>query len=157
MKIHKWIANRLKRGPERTSENGKGKWRSINGRHDDEPYLIRYFLFDSRWFDIYIHEIKRSDDAPDFHDHPWPFFHMIMEGSYIEEAPGENLGEKFRNRRKRGYFAFRRAEYAHRLVLDQGDAWTLVISGKRCRKWGFVSALTGCWVHWKSYIEGERC
>jgi len=160
VKLHRKIAARIKRGPERTRDNPKGRWRNINGRGDDQPYIVRYYLFECRFFDIYIHEIKRSDDSPDYHDHPWPFVHVILEGEYIEEAPWEAVKSRIVKRVRRrtpGYIAFRKANYAHRLELDKGDAWTLVMSGPRSRKWGFVDRVTGCWTHWKAYVQGERC
>lgn len=167
MKLWRKIAEKMRRKPERSKNNPKGRWKPINGRIDgDAPYMVRYYLFECRWFDIYIHQIMRSDDSPDFHDHPWPFFHVILEGRYFEESPdifeslttpGKQIVSFDHNLRKPGFMAFRPADYAHRLELTHGEVWTLVISGRKRREWGFLDRITGCWTQWRKYTEGERC
>lgn len=49
-------------------------------------YLRRYFLFRSRFGNIYLHQILRSDDDPDPHDHPWSFVSLILSGGYVDEG-----------------------------------------------------------------------
>jgi hypothetical protein len=48
-------------------------------------YLRRFYLVKSRWFNIFVHHIMRSDDDPDPHDHPWWFFTLVLRGGYYDE------------------------------------------------------------------------
>lgn len=125
--------------------------------HDRErlvdPYLIRYTVFKTQWFAVYLHRILRSDSTADYHDHPWAFAHLILEGRYIEETPSRPA-----RRVRPGSFAIRGPRYAHRLELIDGEVWTLVIVGRKRRQWGFVGRRTGCWLPWDRYVfSGERC
>ena len=51
---------------------------------DGQPYLRRYYILKTRWFRIYLHEILRSDEDRDCHDHPWNFTSIILKGGYWE-------------------------------------------------------------------------
>jgi hypothetical protein len=143
----------------------------INGRAaEGPPLIVRWKLLGIPGLKVYIHKICRPDDTPDYHDHPWPFWHRILEGAYREELPGG------RSRVLReGYSAFHGPGYAHRVadvrlpkdpMHGSGpietetyfeDAWTLVVVGPRLRHWGFVDAARGCWTPWERYTAGERC
>ena len=38
----------------------------------ENPYLLRWWLIPrNRWFNVYLHQFKRSDDDRALHDHPW--------------------------------------------------------------------------------------
>jgi hypothetical protein len=58
--------------------------RPLPGQAEGDPYLYRYRLCGGRWGAVYLHRIVRADNAPDLHDHPWPFWHIILEGGYFE-------------------------------------------------------------------------
>lgn len=131
----------------------------------EDPYLIRYTVFKTKLVSLYLHKIIRSDSTRDYHDHPWPFAHIILEGGYWEETP-------IRTRLKfPGAIAFRRANYSHRLELltdikhhnltgqiKELETWTLVLIGPKQREWGFIGRMTGCWVKWDNYVfNKERC
>lgn len=49
-------------------------------------YLRRYYIVKSKYFNIFLHNIQRSDDDPDPHDHPWSFLSLILKGGYTDEA-----------------------------------------------------------------------
>lgn len=49
-------------------------------------YLRRWYLFKSKHFNIMLHNIRRSDDDPDPHDHPWGFVSIILRNGYQDEA-----------------------------------------------------------------------
>lgn len=49
----------------------------------DSPYLIRYTLIDTKYFQVCVHVFLRSD-ADDMHDHPWPFASLILWRGYNE-------------------------------------------------------------------------
>jgi hypothetical protein len=48
-------------------------------------YLRRFFIFRSRWGQVLLHKIARSDDDKDPHDHPWDFTSLILKGGYLDE------------------------------------------------------------------------
>lgn len=48
-------------------------------------YLRRWYLFKSKYFNIMLHNIRRSDDDPDPHDHPWGFVSVILRNGYVDE------------------------------------------------------------------------
>ena len=45
---------------------------------DGVVHFRRYRLLSTPWFNIYIHNILRSDEDAHFHDHPWGFFSFIL-------------------------------------------------------------------------------
>lgn len=98
------------------------------------PYLRRWYVLSTPWFRIYLHNILRSDDDRALHDHPWNNVSIILKGEYTE-LPGEwGHGQVY----GAGSIIFRKAETAHRLVVDAGTSmWTLFLTGRYRRKWGF--------------------
>jgi hypothetical protein len=129
-------------------------------------------------FSVYLHRVVRPDNSPDLHDHPWPFWHLILEGGYEEEffmghggwgkrttigltGVPDRLGWSLRCRPLApGYWCFHRAGFAHRVsrfMEDRKESWSLVVVGLKTRDWGFLNRVSGCWVQWESYINGDRC
>jgi hypothetical protein len=57
--------------------------RVIMDRVNGEPYLERYYVFlkdrDRFPFNIFVHKFLKSD-PDDVHDHPWPYFTIILKG-----------------------------------------------------------------------------
>jgi hypothetical protein len=118
------------------------------------PYLIRRTIFAiTKWFSIKLHKIILSDDVCT-HDHPWPFFTIILKGGYFEWTPlfkpltneDDDIGEdllyengkilKFRNGSdgeievKRwhgpGSILYRPAEFRHQLELAKDEHGNLI-------------------------------
>lgn len=117
-------------------------------RSSNEPYLIRYTLIKNKWFSIKIHKILLSDDAC-WHDHPWSFISFILKGGYKEYSDKNPNGKFF----KPLSVLWRPAEWKHRLEITQ-PCWTLIISFKRKRKWGFFTKEG--WVEWFNYNQGSN-
>ena len=67
-----------------------GRKRVIYDRLENEPYLIRYYLFlkDRKWFpfNIFLHKFMKGD-PDELHDHPWPYATLILKGGYWEVTP----------------------------------------------------------------------
>ena len=67
-----------------------GRHRVIMDRVNGEPYLERYYVFlkdRNRFpFNIFVHKFLKSD-PDDVHDHPWPYFTIILKGGYYEWTP----------------------------------------------------------------------
>jgi hypothetical protein len=97
---------------------------------EGEPYLQRWFLFRSRWFNIYLHKIFLPDADREQHDHPWDFMSFVLSGGYIEQS-GDYT-------RRIKWFNARQADKPHRvLALTRTPTWTLVFTGPKKRIWGF--------------------
>ncbi|MFY9716316.1 MAG: hypothetical protein WAK40_00025, partial [Thermoplasmata archaeon] len=50
---------------------------------EDLLYLRRFILLGTRFGNVYLHHICRSDDDADPHDHPWSFVTFILSGEYV--------------------------------------------------------------------------
>jgi hypothetical protein len=115
------------------------------------PYLLRWHVIPrNRWFNVYLHKIVRDDDDRALHDHPWWSFSVLLWGRLHEiDKNGMNLISF-----PLFIFRLRSAQYAHRLELKSNVAWTLFITGRRIREWGFHCPQG--WRHWKDFTSGEH-
>lgn len=130
----------------------------------EAPYLRRWWIIPrNRFFNIYLHQILKSDDDRALHDHPWFNMSIVLKGGYWEHTPN---GKIWRNPAS---IVLRRPTTSHRLelatklalvdggnVLSTHPCWTLFITGPRVRNWGFLCPKG--WVHWRDFIgvkEGE--
>lgn len=120
---------------------------------DDDPLLIRWILFRVPRFGVYLHKLCRSDYDRALHDHPWPFISVILKGNYTEVHDQTIDGQKVFEPHSRWSILIRPAEWRHRFVLDN-PAWTLVIVGRRARRWGFFLPSGWCWWRKHNYRLG---
>jgi hypothetical protein len=126
-------------------------------KKDGELYLRRFYLMPRihgirRYF---LHEILRSDNDRDPHNHPWPFRTKILAGSYIEHIwfptlwPDEIddiLASDFRiyqvDKREFGRLALpgtvldNPSTHTHKVEIVE-PVWSLFAAGEREREWGF--------------------
>ena len=114
---------------------------------DGNVYLRRYHLLRTRWIQIYVHNLCSSDLDTDLHDHPWSFVSIILAGGYTEYTP-----EGVFQRRAR-QILFLPVGSPHRLELSR-PAWTLVITGKVQREWGFVTP--SGWQSWQEHALAKE-
>jgi hypothetical protein len=136
-----------------------GRHRVIMDRVNNEPYLERYYVFlqdrDRFPFNVFVHKFLKSD-PDDVHDHPWPYFTIILRGGYWEWTPqfdsqGQKVGEIARWCGA-GSFRLARATSYHRIELDPDvECWTLFMPGPKQRDWGFLSK--GTWIQWQQYLN----
>lgn len=141
--------------------------RVITTPNDQSPYLVRITLLSVFGFHVYLHVILRSDEDRALHDHPWPFLSIILAGGYWEHFEGK------RTWRKPWSVLRRRATDAHRIELEKEScdpfllpsgewifvdtmrpAVSLVFTGRRWRKWGFLTK--DGWVHWKKFLSEDH-
>lgn len=116
----------------------------------EHPLLIRYIFFRFKAFGVYLHHLKRSDFDRALHDHPWPFVSIMLKNGYVEEHDQTVDGTKVQVRHVAGNVILRPAEWRHRVIVDEGHtAWTLVLVGRRARKWGFHLPDGWCW--WRKH------
>lgn len=121
-----------------------------------DNYLLRWHLIPrNRWFNVYLHNIRHSDDDRALHDHPWWNVSVILKGSYHEVTPSTDLFKYKITHYPRWSVIFRRATDSHRLVLDstENSTWTLFITGPKIREWGFHCPQG--WVHWKKFTNQQ--
>lgn len=117
----------------------------------EEPLLIRYILFRLPAFGIYVHHLLRSDFDRALHDHPWPFVSIMLRGGYTEIHDQTLDGKPVEVQCPPGTVLLRPAEWRHRIVMPRrgATAWTLVLVGRRQRRWGFWLKDGWCW--WRQH------
>ncbi len=114
--------------------------------YPENPLLIRYVLFRCAAWGIYVHHLLRSDHDRALHDHPWPFISIVLRGGYAVIHDQTEDGTMRYTWRSKHSIALRAAEWRHRVLLSSGaTAWTLVIVGRRGRRWGFFTPRGWCW------------
>tara|TARA_Y100000592_G_C5260279_1_gene216996 strand:- start:103 stop:546 length:444 start_codon:yes stop_codon:yes gene_type:complete len=129
------------------------RYRIINDRLDEEPYLERYYLFlkerDSFPFNIFLHRFLKSD-PDDLHDHPWNYRTIILYGGYWEYT----LSGCFW--RGPGSYIYAPANTYHRVQLDKNIpyCWTLFIPGRKNKDWGFLE--NGKWIQHEQYLNNKK-
>lgn len=141
-------------------------------RETGEPYLVRWYLFRCKKFQICLHHILLSDyDC--LHDHPWAFWTFVFKGGYFERTPKYDV-ETFEDACYTVYsllkggmavtkkwirpFSFlkRPAKWKHALELPEGKtAWSLLIMFRKEREWGFWTKLG--WQHYEVYDSKQSC
>jgi hypothetical protein len=133
-----------------------GRKRIIMDRVHDEPLLTRYYLFlkDRKRFpfNIFLHKFHKGDPG-DVHDHPWPYFTLILAGGYYEWVLSGNC--EIRKWRGPGHFRFCSANSYHRIELKEGvTPWTLFMPGPQTREWGFL--VNNKWIQHENYLTKRR-
>ncbi len=112
-----------------------------------DNYLRRWWVIPrNKIFNVYLHEINKSDDDRALHDHPWANQSIIIKGAYLEITPNGSF------QRHEGDIVQREAESSHRLALQGGaQVISLFITGPIEREWGFHCP--NGWRHWKDFVE----
>ena len=113
-------------------------------RSTGEAYLRRWWVIPrNKRFNIYLHNMLADDDDRALHDHPWRSMSVCLKGRLREhrkDLPPREIGA--------GRVVFRGAEFAHRLDVIR-PAWTLFITGRSVRSWGFHCP--NGWRHWRDF------
>lgn len=117
------------------------------GRHGATDYLTRWDLRGNRFGlggKLFLHLFHRGDVESYDHDHPWPYWSLILAGGYWERTP---TGRRWYGP---GRLLRRPADWRHRVELPSGRrCWTLVWTGARVRGWGFWCA--SGWIPWRQH------
>ena len=122
----------------------------INGRERCPTYLYRWTLAKFGPYSLYLHHFVRDDWSLDLHDHPKRFISIGLKGGYTEITP------KGRTTFRSPWVRTFPAEHVHRLQMARGwlgeirDCWTLVITLKAVRPWGFWHL--GNFIPWREYV-----
>jgi hypothetical protein len=112
-------------------------------------YLERWCLTPrSDGGNLYLHHILAPDPDIFLHDHPWWFRSTVLAGGYDEQLANGDIV-----RRQEGDSGEHAAMDAHVITHVVPGTWTLVLTGRTEREWGFLTA--GGWVHHDAF-EGRR-
>ncbi len=131
--------------------------RVANAREPDlvigDDYLRRWWVIPrNRAFNVYLHNIRTSDDDRALHDHPWINCSILLDGSYVEHTiPAGGINRRVV--RKAGELVFRMPGAAHRLEIADSPCWTLFVTGPTWRSWGFHCPRG--WVHWRDFTSAD--
>lgn len=142
-----------------------GKVEILAGDGSGRVYLRRWYLFRCKYFSFRLHHLLLPDLQRDPHDHPWWFLSAVLRGGYTERWAPEDLAAARFHPPVRGHdfggpltkqvrwFSFHRHTDFHQIArFNNGrDAWTLVITGRERRKWGFLTDQGR--VPWDQYEE----
>ncbi len=112
-----------------------------------DDYLRRWWVIPRNpWLNVYLHDIRKSDDDQAFHDHPWDNTSFLIEGGYIEHTPQGRFYQQA------GDTVTRMAKAMHRLEVVPGlSAISLFVTGPKVREWGFHCPQG--WVHWQDFTS----
>ena len=101
------------------------------------------------WLRIYLHHFVTDDWLGDMHDHVARRISIGLFGKYREETPGGAC--IYRAPWVRSF----PASHIHRITMvDHGSCWTIMISLKPVRTWGFWTSAG--WKPWNEYLEKRR-
>jgi hypothetical protein len=133
-------------------------------RKGPPDYLTRWTLWGARFADrprhnVYLHCFHRGDAESYCHDHPWPFWSLILWGGYWEWTRewDEEAAMYCQVRRWKwpGMLLRRPADWQHRVELPPGRrCWTLVWCGPKVRSWGFWCP-AGNWIPWRQHQANQ--
>lgn len=94
------------------------------------PYMTRW-VADFGPFALRLHHWHRSDDVEHWHDHAWAFATFCFWGGYTDHSPqGTDVVRAPAVR-------LRDAAHRHGVAVHPGGAWTLMVTGRDARRWGF--------------------
>lgn len=105
------------------------RWRQELG--DPQCPYIRRWVADFGFFSIRLHHWLSSDDQRHFHDHAWWYATFILKGSYTDRSP---KGDRIM---RPGMMAFYPATHQHTVKVNSGGCWSLLVTGRESREWGF--------------------
>lgn len=116
----------------RTHKNSlRGRWAQTIG--PPECPIMRRWILQTPLGSVRLHHFVRPDDQRHLHDHPWWFITLVLKGGYTDITMID--GVKHQDVLKPGSIRFRPSHHTH--IVDTQNSWTLVITGRLRRKWGF--------------------
>lgn len=142
--LYRWVERQARRPPDFIIQRG------------GEPQLLRWHMLKTRYCGLYLHCFTRDDDDRALHDHPWPSLSIMLKGTvrelYATRDFNPILNEGTAERlHVEGDVIFRKASFAHRILVPGEPAWTLFFVGPRIRAWGFWCAHG--WRPWQVFVD----
>lgn len=155
----RWCEARCNRPPDKVILKGNGS-----------VYLERWHVIPrNRFFNVYLHNFRQSDDDRANHGHPWLFnISIIVENGYFEVVGKKRSGEMVF--RKEGTWKFRIGASPHRVCLQTRRVKGIVPYDVPCRTifitgpilrgtldnpyWGFYCPKG--FVHWRVFTSLDK-
>lgn len=121
------------------------KWGELIGNADCP--MMRRWVLETPVGSLRLHHFIRSDEDRAMHDHPWGFVSLPIRHGYEDltwcpdcggsacatcEGDGR-VAEVCRPWR----LVWRRAGHKHQVRVTEAGAWTLIVTGRKGRSWGF--------------------
>jgi hypothetical protein len=94
--------------------------------------FTRFRLWQTPFFNIYIHKLNAPQWHPECHDHPWGFVAVLLKGGYLERVGN------MEHHRRVGSVLFRPATFAHNVITPYGTSWSVIFATPKSREWGFL-------------------
>ncbi len=110
------------------------RWVKTIASRDGKLHFKRFAIFESERFSIYIHRIYEGDKDEFLHSHPWRFWGIVLNGSYLERyrtSSGSQTRELKPFKTLKGDL-----DYYHKIErILNGPVTTLFIVGQRYHTW----------------------
>jgi hypothetical protein len=127
--------------------------RRVEVRESGNPehlLITRYRIVTTPLFGVMVHALESPDDTRNLHNHPWPFFTLILRGGYdqlfsssLDDAVADAESNQSQQTKVMlpGSFGWMTRNEFHAIAkLHRSPTWTLFITGPRLGKWGFATA-----------------
>lgn len=159
----------LDREEEQRRDQKRKVWRTLDLIHDGRTFLRRRGLDAWKPFGIVVHILDGPDPGMDLHDHPWPFVSLILRGGYSEEVMearhaciAATLAGCYPDTCTPGvHRSWSRwsvhqmpLNLTHRITHVEPGTVTLMLRGRKQRRWGFY--LPTGWCDWEEYDYATR-
>jgi hypothetical protein len=105
------------------------------------------WVFNTGPFAIRLHHWTASDDDRALHDHGWWFWTLVLKGGYTD------ISDTGHDHLHVGSSRFRPALHTHTVRVDPGGCWSLLITGRKSRDWGFW--VDGKWMRMRRYFRAH--
>jgi hypothetical protein len=98
-------------------------------------HFKRFAIIETTYFSIYIHKIYEADKDKHMHSHPWAFFGLVLNGSYIESYLKDKDSVDYRIKSPFGV-GFGGREYFHKIeLITDGPVTTLFLTFGKHLPW----------------------
>lgn len=101
-------------------------------------YLTRYIFYRTPFGCLYLHHIHQPDPDRHLHNHPYAAKSYILHGGYTEIVQHPLSNSPQRRTHVQGETNVLAFNSFHRIVAVQPNTWTLVVCGRRRRRWSFL-------------------
>ena len=101
---------------------------------------VRRWGIETPWFSVRLHQWLGDDDPRAHHNHPWPFWTLILKGRYLDVTYADErhlMDHRSCEVMRPGTVRYRPATHLHTVRLETDTCWSLVVTGPIVRRWQF--------------------
>jgi hypothetical protein len=122
--------------------NAFSAWDIPSSKNPGHVYLRRFTIIQTPACSVLVHRIFEPDDGRWPHDHPWTWFRtFVLRGGYLADEYKNYkafCNDQVQHGVHNAWSSYRMNFWqAHQIMYVQPGTWTLVITGKRIRKFCF--------------------